>query len=78
MSFLLSSLHGIELKLYRDGWLCNGEVISEPSRFIHDPPPFLVIDIVHRIMTDPTNHRMLQIDLKFHDSQRTIKVGLLT
>ena len=61
-----------------DGWLCNGEVISQPSRFIHDPPPFLVIDIVYRSVTDPINGEIRQIDLNFHDIQRTIGVGSLT
>ena len=63
---------------YRDGWLCNGEVISEASYFIHGPPPFLVVDIVHRSETDSTNDEIVQIDLNFQDIQRVLRVDVST
>ena len=72
---IFCSICSIENDCYRDGWLCNGEVISQASRFIHGPPPFLVVDIVHRSMNDPDNDAIRQIDLNFHDIQRVIKVG---
>ncbi|CAF1459793.1 unnamed protein product [Adineta steineri] len=57
------------------GWLCNGEVITEPSYFVHGPPPFLFVDIVHPTIIDMNSEGIVQVDLNFHDIQRNITVG---
>ncbi|CAF1560760.1 unnamed protein product, partial [Adineta ricciae] len=58
-----------------DVWLCNGEVVTEPSYFIHGPPPFLFVDIVHPTIDYPNSEGIVQVDLNFHDIQRSITVG---
>ena len=72
---IFCTICSIQNGFYREGWLCNGEVISEASHFIHGPPPFLAVDIVHRSVNDRDNDAIRQIDLNFHDIQRVIKVG---
>ncbi|CAF3100169.1 unnamed protein product, partial [Rotaria sp. Silwood2] len=61
-----------------DGWLCNEEVVAEPSNFIHGPPPFLFVDILHPTMNDPNSEGIVQVDDNFHDIQQNITIGLLT
>jgi hypothetical protein len=68
----------IQTEFYRYVWLYNGDVASEPSSFIHGPPPFLFADIVHPTMNDPHSEGIIQSSFNFHDIQRSIKIGSLT
>jgi hypothetical protein len=70
VSQFLSSINNIHREFYRDGWLCNGEVATESPYFIHGPPPFLFVDVVHPTMNDPASEGIVQVNLNFHDIQR--------
>ena len=72
---MLFSVYNIPRDFHRDGWLCNGEVLTEPSYFVHGPPPFLFVDGVHPTVNDANSEGIVQVDLNFHDIQRDITVG---
>jgi hypothetical protein len=68
----------IQTEYYRYVWLCNGDVASGLSSFIHEPHPFLFADIVHPTMNDSYIEGIIQSGLNFHDIQRSIQIGSLT
>ena len=68
----------IHIEFHRFGWLCNADVVSGPSHFIHGPPPMLFVDIVHPTRNDPDTDGVLQSYLSFHDVQRSIQIGSFT
>ena len=72
---MLFSAYNIPRVFYWDSWLRNGEVLTDPSFFIHGPPPFLFVDVVHPTMNDSNSEEIVQVDLSFHDIQRGITVG---
>jgi hypothetical protein len=72
------SINYIQTEFYRYVWLCNGDVTSEPSSFIHWSPPFLFADIVNTTMDDPHSEGIIQSGFNFHDIQRSINIGSLT
>ena len=75
VSPILILIFDIDEEFNRAGWLCNGEVLSEVSYFIHEPPPFLFVDVIHPIIDDSNSDGIVQVDLNIHDMQHNISVG---
>ncbi len=65
----------IQTEFYRYVWLCNGDVTSGPSSFIHGPPPFLFAGILHTTIDDPHSEGIIQSGFDFYDIQRSINIG---